>query len=100
MIEEITTLMNLQVYTNKGAFLGVVDNIEMDFERSAIGSLFIETPNPTLVEGSKSCLVPFRWVQSVGDIVILRYFPGRIELSAEERQMIMFEKRGLQEFEE
>ncbi len=100
MLEEITTIMNLQVYTNKGAFLGVVDNIEIDMETNEIGSLFVETPNPTLVEGSKSVLVPFRWVQSVGDIVILRYFPGRIELSPEERQMIMFERRGIPEFED
>lgn len=24
--------------------------------------------------------VPYRWVQSVGDIVILRYFPKRVSL--------------------
>jgi len=100
MLEEITQIMNLQVYTNKGAFLGVVDNINLDMEKHAITSLFIETPNPTLVEGSKPVLVPFRWVQSVGDIVILRFFPGRIELSPQERQMMMFESRQIQEYEE
>jgi len=24
--------------------------------------------------------VPFRWIQSVGDIVVLRYFPKRVSL--------------------
>jgi len=24
--------------------------------------------------------VPYRWIQSVGDIVILRYFPKRVSL--------------------
>ena len=99
MLEEITQMMNLQVYTNKGAFLGVVDNIQLDMDRHAVDSFFIETPNPTLVEGSKSVLVPFRWVQSVGDIVILRFFPGRIELSPQERQMMMFERRQIPEYE-
>jgi len=36
--------------------------------------------NPLLVEGSRAVSVPYRWVQSVGDIVVLRYFPKRVSL--------------------
>ncbi len=92
--------MNLQIYTDKGAFLGVVDNVQMDLETNDLSALFVETPNPSLVEGSRSVLVPFRWVQSVGDIVMLRYFPGRIGMSPEERQAMLFEREGIPEFED
>jgi len=100
MLEEITQIMNLQIYTDKGAFLGVVDNVQMDLETNDLSALFVETPNPSLVEGSRSVLVPFRWVQSVGDIVMLRYFPGRIGMSPEERQAMLFEREGIPEFED
>ena len=99
MLEEITQMYNLQVYTDNGAFLGVVDNIELDLGNHEVSGLYIETPNPNLVEGSRPVLVPYRWVQSVGDIVILKHFPGRIELSQEERQMMVFARRRMQEFE-
>lgn len=92
--------MNLQIYTNKGAFLGVVDNILLDFGNGEISALFVETPNPSLVEGSRAVLIPYRWVQSAGDIVVLRYFPGRIGMSPEERQATLFERQGIPEFED
>jgi len=40
--------------------------------------LFITSTNPLLVEGSKSVNVPYRWISSIGDIVILKYFPKRV----------------------
>src|SRR5207244_263502 len=41
---------------------------------------FVGETNPLLVEGSRAVSVPYRWVQSVGDIVVLRYFPKRVSL--------------------
>jgi len=45
-----------------------------------VEGVFVGETNPLLVEGSKAVSVPYRWVQSVGDIVILRYFPKRVSL--------------------
>jgi len=45
-----------------------------------VDGVFVGETNPLLVEGSKAVSVPYRWVQSVGDIVILRYFPKRVSL--------------------
>ncbi len=80
MLEEISELVGLQVYTHEGIFLGNVNNLVVDIDDSQVEGLFIGDTNPLLVEGSRAVSVPYRWIQSVGDIVILRYFPKRVSL--------------------
>ncbi len=80
MLEEISELVGLQVYTHEGIFLGNVNNLVVDIDDSRVEGLFIGDTNPLLVEGSRAVSVPYRWIQSVGDIVILRYFPRRVSL--------------------
>ena len=80
MLEEISELVGLQVYTHEGIFLGNVNNLVVDIDDSQVEGLFIGDTNPLLVEGSRAVSVPYRWIQSVGDIVILRYFPRRVSL--------------------
>lgn len=83
MLEEISELIGLQVYTSKGIYLGNVNNIIIDINTAKVDGMFISETNPLLVEDSKNVSVPFRWIQSVGDIVILRFFPGRVAIKAE-----------------
>jgi sporulation protein YlmC with PRC-barrel domain len=80
MLEEISELVGLQVYTHEGIFLGNINNLVVDIDDSQVEGLFIGDTNPLLVEGSRAVSVPYRWIQSVGDIVILRYFPKRVSL--------------------
>ncbi len=78
MLEEASELIGLQVYTSNGIFLGNVNNLVIDLENKRVDGLFISETNPLLVEESKAVNVPFRWIQCVGDIIILRYFPKRV----------------------
>ena len=78
MMEEISELIGLQVYTSKGIYLGNVDNLIMDVEKKIIESIYVRESNPLLVEKSMSVAVPYRWVQAIGDIVVLKYFPRRV----------------------
>jgi len=78
MLEEASELIGLQVYTSQGLFLGNVSNLVVDVDENKIQGLFVTNTNPTLVEGSKSVNVPYRWISSIGDIVILKYFPKRV----------------------
>lgn len=80
MLEELSELVGLQVYTNKGVFLGNVNNLVVDVENGTVDGVFIGETNPLLVEGSRAVSVPYRWVQSVGDVVLLKYFPKRVSL--------------------
>jgi sporulation protein YlmC with PRC-barrel domain len=78
MLEEASELIGLQVYTTNGIFLGNVNNLVIDLENKRVDGLFVSETNPLLVEESKAVNVPFRWISSVGDIIILKYFPKRV----------------------
>ena len=78
MLEEASELMGLLVYSCAGIYLGNVTNLVVDIDKKKVEGLFINETNPLLVEESKAVSVPFRWIQSIGDIIILRYFPKRV----------------------
>jgi len=76
--DELTTFLKLPVYTREGIYVGHVSNVFIDMEEKKVSQLLVTNTNPTLVEGTADVSVPYRWVNSVGDIVILSYFPGRV----------------------
>ncbi len=76
--EEVTSFLKLPVYTRQGRYVGYVRNVFLDMDEKKLGSLLVTNTNPTLVEGTVDVAVPYRWVNSVGDIVILSYFPDRV----------------------
>jgi len=84
MLEAISEIIGMQVYTPGGTYLGNVDNLVMDMENKLVDGIFIRQTNPLLVEGSMSINIPYRWIQSVGDVVILKYFPKRVAMAREE----------------
>lgn len=77
---EVTSLYNLEVYTQKGLYLGRIYEIMVDVKKCAIYELILEETNPNVVEDSRSIGVPFRWVKSISEIVVLKYFPGKIHI--------------------
>ena len=99
MLEEATSLIGLQIYTHQGVFIGIVNNIIVNLNNYKTDGLYVEATNPALVEASRSVTVPFRWVQNVGDIIILKHFPERVELTEEERAAFMFEQAQYAEIE-
>ncbi len=78
MLEEASELIGMQVYTPNGVFLGNVNNLVIDVDSRKVDGLFISESNPLLVEDSKAVNVPFRWIQAIGDVVLLKYFPKRV----------------------
>lgn len=78
MLEEASELIGMQVYTPNGVFLGNVNNLVIDVESRKVDGLFISESNPLLVEDSKAVNVPFRWIQAIGDVILLKYFPKRV----------------------
>ena len=88
MLEEVTSLLGLQIYTHFGVFVGMVNNIIVDVKKHRAESIFVEETNPALVEASRSITIPYRWVQNVGDIIILKHFPEHVELTDEQRRLM------------
>lgn len=77
-MEEITRLANLPVYTREGTFVGNVKNLVLDLPNRRIDGILIGRTNPSLVEDGRDISIPYRWVQSFNDILLLRHFPERI----------------------
>lgn len=80
MLLEMTEIIGLPVYTQNAILVGNINNVIVNVEESKIESLFVATTNPLLVDESKPIAIPFRWVQSIGDVVLLKYFPKRVSV--------------------
>lgn len=78
MLQEATELIGRQCYTDSGIYLGNVSNVVIDVNEAKINGLYVADTNPLLVENSRAVLFPYRWIKSVGDIILLKYFPRKI----------------------
>ena len=78
MDAEVTSFINLPVYTHGGRYVGVVQNVILDLPNRRVGSLLLTRTSTKLIEGGHNVAVPYRWVASVGDIVILSHFPDKV----------------------
>ncbi|RLF49601.1 MAG: photosystem reaction center subunit H [Thermoplasmata archaeon] len=78
MLMDISDIIGLEVYTDKAILVGMVKDVIIDIDKNQVYALYVEKPNPLLVEGGINIAIPYRWVASIGDIVVLRYFPRYI----------------------
>ncbi len=73
--QELTSLIGREVYSNNGVFVGAVEDLRLNLEAEAVTGLALTDVNEDLfedmVDRRQGVLVPYRWVRSVGDIVII-----------------------------
>jgi sporulation protein YlmC with PRC-barrel domain len=71
---EITSLLDQDVYTQKGVFVGRVDDAVLDPENGVVSGLALGDVNKELFDQKgKGIVIPYRWVTAVGDIIIIRH---------------------------
>jgi sporulation protein YlmC with PRC-barrel domain len=80
---ELTDFIGLGVYTQKGHYIGVVQNVLVDLPKRSIGSLLLTRTSTQFVEDGMDVAVPYRWVSAIGDILILSHFPELVVAAAE-----------------
>ena len=74
MNAEITSLLEQDVYTQEGIFVGRVDDAVLDPENGVVSGLALGDVNRDLFDSKgKGIMIPYRWVTAVGDIVIIRH---------------------------
>jgi sporulation protein YlmC with PRC-barrel domain len=74
MNAEITSLLDQEVYTQKGIFVGRVDDAVLDSENGVVSGLALGDVNKELFDQKgKGVVIPYRWVTAVGDIIIIRH---------------------------
>lgn len=73
--QELTSLIGREVYSNNGVYVGAVEDLRLNLEAEAVTGLALTDVNHDIfadvVDRGQGVLVPYRWVRSVGDIVII-----------------------------
>ena len=73
MRAEITSLFGLNVYTDVGTYIGKVSDLVLDANDRKVSGLAISDINREVFEvPTKGVIIPYRWVVTTGDIVIIR----------------------------
>jgi len=90
--QEITSLVGREVYTNTGVFLGEVEDLRLNLDSQQVTGLAMHELNRELfadeMSTSRGVIVPYRWVQAVGDVVIVSDIVERIQDQKEEGEPI------------
>jgi sporulation protein YlmC with PRC-barrel domain len=72
---EIASLLDQDIYTQKGVFVGRVEDAVLDPEKGVVSGLAVRDVNRDLFDqrGGKGIIIPYRWVVAVADIIIIRH---------------------------
>lgn len=86
--QEITSLVGREVYTNNGVFIGEVEDLRLDLDAENVTGLALHELNSELfgseATSARGVIVPYRWVQSVGDVIIANDIVERIQRQKED----------------
>jgi sporulation protein YlmC with PRC-barrel domain len=80
--QEITSLVGREVYSNNGVYVGEVEDIRLDIDGQVVTGLAVSEINRELFEGvttgARGVMLPYRWVVSVGDVVLVNDLVERV----------------------
>ena len=68
-------IRGLPVIIPDGRVLGVVHDTVIEVEYWSWTHIFVSDPPENLVEGRTHVAIPWNWVRSIGDVIVLRWFP-------------------------
>ena len=73
--QEITSLVGREVYSNNGVFVGEVEDVRLDLDAESVTGLALTQLNRDLfkshADGARGVIIPYRWVRSVGDVILV-----------------------------
>ena len=76
-VKNITEMMGKDCFTNKGVFCGKIVDVEIDLDKYRVKSLIVEASRGSflanIVGGKKGVIIPYRLVDNVGDVVIIKH---------------------------
>ena len=84
MQTQITELFGLLIYTDKGMFVGEVEDVIIDVDNKKIDAVVVGKVNDQLVDlkNFKGLKIPYRIISAIDDIVLIRHLPGAFTPSA------------------
>ena len=85
MRAELTSLFGLNIYTNTGVYVGKLQDLVIDKDEQKITGLAVSDVNRELFDvPSRGVIIPYRWVITAADIVIIRDIVQRYKKRKEE----------------
>ena len=73
MRAELTSLFGLSIYTNNGVYVGKLQDLVIDVEEQKVTGLAVSDINRELFDlSSRGMIIPYRWVITAADIIIIR----------------------------
>lgn len=82
---EITALLDQDVYTQKGIYVGRVDDVVLDSDVGEVSGLALGNVNRSFLDlKGKGIIIPYGGVTAVGDIIITKHF-GTMPYSDEKK---------------
>ncbi|AGB37396.1 PRC-barrel domain-containing protein [Natronococcus occultus] len=86
--QEVTSLVGREVYSNNGVFVGEVEDLKLNISEQTIEGLALGNLNAELfqeeVNAGQGVIVPYRWVRSVGDVILINDVVERVRDPDEE----------------
>jgi sporulation protein YlmC with PRC-barrel domain len=86
MQTQITELFGLLIYTDKGMFVGEVEDVLIDVDNKKMDAIVVGKVNDQLMDlkNFKGLKIPYRIISAIDDIVLIRHLPGAFTQSAPE----------------
>ena len=88
MQAEVSTLFGLNVYTNKGIYIGKVNDVMLEVHDRKVTGLAVVKLNPDVFDTSsvRGVVIPYRWVTAVGDVVLIRHIKDQFKKPEETQE--------------
>ncbi|HIE32361.1 MAG TPA: photosystem reaction center subunit H [Methanosarcinales archaeon] len=85
MYAELTSLFGLNVYTDKGRYVGNVNDIVIEATDRKVTGLALTKINREMFDVNREGVIqPYRWVLAIGDVVIVKQVNKLTKKDAEE----------------
>ncbi|NPE28258.1 photosystem reaction center subunit H [Methanococcoides sp. SA1] len=85
MRADITSLFGLNVYTNQGTYVGKVNDLVFDVDERLVSGIALSDINRDIFDvQTRGVILPYRWVVTTGDIVIIRDVVSRFKKPVKE----------------
>lgn len=87
MRADITSLFGLNVYTNQGTYVGKVNDLVFDVDERVVSGLALSDINRDIFDvTTRGVILPYRWVVTTGDIILIRDIVKRFKKPAKEEE--------------
>jgi sporulation protein YlmC with PRC-barrel domain len=90
--QEITSLVGREVYSNNGVFVGQVEDLRLNLDTETVTGLALGSLNHDLFHGraagANGVIIPYRWVRSVGDVILVNDIIERMKNTDDDAQAV------------